>query len=1057
MKNLFISLLFVVNAIFAIGQSPFPAEFENPQIVGRGKEMPRSEFVSNSENGSVLSLNGKWKFHWVKNSAERPAGFQDPSYDVSGWDEIKVPGNFEIQGYGTPIYVNTEYEFADTRAVITSLEAPKPPQVPHEYNPVGSCKTTFSVPEKWNNQQVYLRFAAVKGAFYVWINGKQVGMSKGSKTMAEFDVTSFLKKGKNDLSVQIFRWSDANYLEAQDFWRLTGFDRDVYLFSQPKVRIEDFTALSSLDDSYTDGLLNLKINMDNKSSRRQKLKVEYILNDQNGVAVLKGEKELTLDALSTKEVAFNSAVKGAKKWSAEIPTLYTLKISTKDRKGNVLETVTHNLGFRCIEIKDGQLLVNGKYVLLKGVNLHEHHPVNGHVMDKQTIIKDLTLMKQANINGIRTSHYPQSTMFYDLCDKYGFYVIDEANIESHGMGYDRSVGGTLGNNPQWIDAHMDRTQRMWERDKNHTCVVIWSLGNEAGNGICFYETYRFMKGKKDGRLVQFEPAGREWNTDVFCPMYPRIEYLEKYAKRYSDRPLIMCEYAHAMGNSLGNFKEYWDMIEKYPALQGGFIWDWVDQGILQHDDKGRAYWAYGGDFGPMGTPSDGNFCINGVVSPDRSVRPGYYEVKKVYQHVKFLSSDPSQGVVKIQNNYGFLSLKGFKLYYQLEQDGEVIKKGFVDCSDVKPGEVKQFQLFKPLANISNTEEYFLNVYLKRDDTFGLYPAGHMYASEQFKLNSKSNDVAKSDMSEQLLPALKIQNNKLSVEVSTDNFSMRFDHEKGQLVSWTSNGEEILLSAPQTNLWRAPIDNDFGNRLDKRCRVYRQVQSRMDVKKIGVKQIDASTVRVNYQFNMSGNGDEKCVAKITMAYLVKGDGSVTITQHIDKLDPKLPELPRFGVNFVVAKEFNKVKWFGRGPFENYWDRKTAAFVGVYESTVSDMYVPYVRPQENGNRCDTRWAKLTNSKTGQVIEISNNKTFDFSVHHQLDSDFESSERSDGRQKKGVKVNNRHINDIVERPLTSINIDYRQMGIGGDNSWGARTHKEYLLQDKSYDFEISIRIKK
>lgn len=1051
MKKLLLSLVCIVGVLFVSGQNKFPLELEKPEIVGSGKEKPRSEFISNMESNSIFSLNGKWKFHWVKNSADRPTAFYKPEFDVSEWNDINVPGNFEIQGHGVPIYVNTEYEFADTRAVITEMESPTPPQVPHDYNPVGSCRRTFTLPLDWANKQVYLRFSALKGAFYVWINGQEVGMSKGSKTLAEFDITSYLNEGENVLAVQVFRWSDANYLEAQDFWRLTGFDRDVYLFAQPKVRIEDFDVISSLDESYLDGDLDVKINLENKTTKKQKVYVGYELKDKDGELILSDQQEEVIDANTFNEFRFENKLADMMKWSAENPELYDLTIFSKDKKENILETVKSQVGFRKVEIKDGLLFVNGEYVLLKGVNLHEHHPVNGHVMDEETILKDLTLMKGCNINAIRTSHYPQSNRFYELCDQYGFYVIDEANIESHGMGYSRSVGGSLGNNPQWIKAHLDRTQRMWERDKNYPCIIIWSLGNEAGNGICFYETYSYLKNQNDGRIVQYEGAGLEWNTDVFCPMYPSIEYIEKYAKKDTNRPLIMCEYAHAMGNSLGNLKEYWDMIEKYPALQGGFIWDWVDQGILQHDDEGLPYWTYGGDFGPEGTPSDGNFCINGVVFPDRTIHPGYYEVKKVYQHVKFTAENPDEGKLTIKNNYAFLSLKEFQLKWRLEKNGLVQKEGTIVCPDVKAGDEKKIKLYDQLSELESDAEYFLNVYLVKKESEGLYPAGHIYSSEQFKLDLDETKPILTNIKGEL----QIEENKTSLLVFNDQFSVQFNHEKGQLVSWKSKGQEILNNPVTFNLWRSPIDNDYGNRLDKRCRIWRDVNSRLIVKKHDIEKLDSSTIRIRYQFDLPDEKGHKTVANLTQNYLIQADGSITIQQQMKKLESDLPELPRFGLNFIVNQNFNQVKWFGRGPFENYWDRKTAAFVGLYEASVEDLYVPYVRPQENGNRCDVRWAELGNSKTGQAIRMSASANFDFSMFHQYNSDFESPERSDGRHKKGVKVKNRHINDIVKRPFTLINLDKRQMGVGGDNSWGAKTHPEYQLQGDSFSFEVKLKL--
>lgn len=1053
MKKLLLSLVYIAGTLFVSGQSKFPSELENPEIVGRGKEKPRSEFVSNKKSNTVYSLNGKWKFNWVKNSLNRPVDFYKSEFEDKNWDEISVPGNFEIQGYGIPIYVNTSFEFADSRAIITEMEAPNPPHVPHEYNPVGSCRKIFDLPEGWGEKQVYLRFSALKGAFYVWVNGKEVGMSKGSKTLAEFDVTSYLKKGKNLIAVQVFRWSDANYLEAQDFWRLTGFDRDVYLFAQPKLRIEDFEINTTLGENYSDGDLDLKINLENKTGKKKPVTVKYELKDAEGNIVLTDQHEEFIEANSFNEFSFENKLKNALKWSAEAPNLYSLRISSKDKKGNILEVVNSKIGFRKVEIKDGLLLVNGKYVLLKGVNLHEHHPVNGHVMDEETLLKDLTLMKGCNVNAIRTCHYPQPIRFYELCDQYGFYVIDEANVESHGMGYNTSVGGTLGNNPKWIKAHLDRTQRMWERDKNYTSIITWSLGNEAGNGICFYETYRYLKNKNDGRTVQYERAERQWNTDIICPMYSPISYLEKYAQSKPNRPLIMCEYAHAMGNSLGNLQDYWDMIENYPALQGGFIWDWVDQGILQHDEQGKAYWAYGGDFGPEGIPSDGNFCINGVIFPDRTIHPGYHEVKKVYQYVKFASKKSKDGKLMVKNNYAFLSLKDFQLNWSIEKDGLVIDSGIVKCPDVKAGEEKEIKLYETLSSLDANSEYFLNVELFKVDADGLYPATHVYATGQLQVQEKMNFNDQSIVEGNL----ELKKSKSSLVVSNENFEVKLNHKKGQLVSWIVDGKEIIENASEINLWRSPIDNDYGNRLDKRCRVWRDVNSRLIVKNYDVSLPNSSSCLVRYHLELPNQNGGEIIANMIQEFLIKQDGSITISQEINKLNRDLPEIPRFGLSLTVKEDFNKVEWYGRGPFENYWDRKTAAFVGLYKSSVQDLYVPYVRPQENGNRCDVRWAELRNSKSGQTIQMSAKSNFDFSMFHQLNSDFESAQRSDGRHKKGVKVKNRHINDIVRRPLTLINLDLCQMGVGGDNSWGAKTHPEYQLKADAYRFEIELKVVK
>jgi len=1045
-KLFFIALVLIVSTVNLMAQQEFPKDFENPFKLSEGRDTPRVEFVTTQDVDAKYSLNGTWKINWVKVPADRPEGFEKNSFDVSSWGEITVPGNFEIQGYGTPIYVNTQYEFADNRRVITEMVNPKPPHVPHDYNPVSSLKRSFTVPANWEDKDVYLHFSALKGGFYVWINGEKVGMNKGGKTPAEFNITKFLKEGENQIAIQVFRWTDANYLECQDFWRLTGFDREVYLFAQPKLRLQDYHASAQLDDNYKNGIFDLGVKVENNSSKTKKFNVEYSITDANGKVVSSSTQKLKLDKKSKTEVKFNDVISDVAQWSAEIPNLYNLNIKVTDKRGQLSEEINKEIGFRSVEIKDGALLVNGKYVYMKGVDLHEHHPDHGHFMDRETMIKDLTLMKEANLNAIRTSHYPQASMFYELCNKYGFYVVDEANIESHGMGYNKRKGGTLANNPDWIDAHMDRTVRMWERDKNETCVITWSLANEAGNGVCFYETYQYLKGKKDGRTVQYEGARLEWNTDIFCPMYPGIEYIDGYGSKNPERPLIMCEYAHAMGNSTGNLQDYWDVIEKHKSLQGGFIWDWVDQGIRQHDENGVEFFAYGGDFG-KDMPSDGNFCANGLISADRKVHPGYWEVKKVYQNVGFSLVDGSLGTVKITNKFSFENLKGYNLKWNLLINGETVKSGEELIPSIEPGDSKNFDLVSSV-DASENDEVFLNVEVVNAEKKGLIPANHIYASEQFQIKKGTTVEIKKESK-----PVKLKVTKAEYVVSGDNFSMKFDRTKGQLVSWKHDNKEQLESPAEINLWRAPTDNDFGNGFDKRARVWRNVMDRMTVTKSAYKKIGKDEVELTFKFNLKSEDKKETVAKLEQVFNVKGNGIVTMTQNIEVIKEKIAEIPRFGWNVILKKDFDNVKWYGRGPFENYWDRKDAAFVGVYESTVADQYVDYIRPQENGNKTDVRWVELSGNNS--KLKVVGEPTFEFTVHHNLWIDFESPARTDGRQVEGVDVINRHVNDIKPRNLTSLQIDYKQTGVGGDNSWGARTHKQYSLLDKKYTFTVTLSI--
>ena len=632
-------------------------EITNPKLTSINREPARSTFTSyvteadavinDRKNGTFrLSLNGKWKFHYVETFADRPTDFMMDRVDASRWPDINVPGNWELQGFGTPIYVNQPYEFCSS-GYPPYWDKPNPPYVSQEWNPTGTYRREFTLPGDWDDKEIFLSADGVRGAAFYYLNGKFVGMSKDAKTPARFNVSTIAKKGKNVIAIQIHRFSDANYLECQDFWRISGIERDIYLYAQPQIHLTDFKVESPLDENYRNGILKVKVQFTNESGQNSPFVVGYRLLDKNDQQIAQSSTQVSGDQT---EVEFTKkTIQEPLQWTAETPNLYTLVISLKRPNGDVIEATSCKVGFRTVEIKDKQLLVNGQPILVKGVNYHEHNENTGHYVSEELMKKDFELWKRYNVNTVRTCHYPQQERFYELCDEYGIYVIDEANIESHGMGYDLRVGGTLGNNPLFMNAHLDRTMNMYERDKNHPSVIIWSLGNEAGNGLNFYVTYNTLK-TLDSRPIQYERALLEWNTDIYCPMYAPPSYLEKYARnKEMTRPLILCEYAHAMGNSLGNFQDYWDIIEKYPILQGGCIWDWVDQGFAAKTDDGRKYWAYGGDYGENGTPSDGNFCINGVVYPDRSVKPQTEEMGKVYQNIKFLDFDKQTSTVKIRN------------------------------------------------------------------------------------------------------------------------------------------------------------------------------------------------------------------------------------------------------------------------------------------------------------------------------------------------------------------------------------------------------------------------
>jgi len=692
---------------FASGKISSAAnDWENPDVIGRNKLPPTAtmyRFDSSHEarkgtrdvSPYVKLLNGTWKFHWVKHPGQRPTDFFLESFSDADWKDIQVPSNWERQGFGQPIYSNITYPFDKNPPYIAGDNG----------NPVGSYRRTFTVPVEWSADQrrMLLHFAGVESAFYVWVNGEKVGYSQGSRTPAVFDITDYLNSGENLLAVQVFRWCDGSYLEDQDFWRLSGIYRDVYLEGVPQVRIADFEVRTELDESFQDATLMVSTTLENATEETDDLTVEAELLDAAGDNVATFDSSVECPVNDQTDAKLSAEVANPAKWSAEHPHLYRLMLTLRDNEGAVVEVVPVNVGFREVDITDGLLRVNGQVIRVCGVNRHEHDPVTGHTISVESMIKDILLMKKHNVNTVRTSHYPNDPRWYDLCDKYGLYVIDEANIESHGMGYGRE---SLAKDPEWEKAHLDRMQSVVERDKNFPSIIIWSLGNEAGNGVNFEAAYRWTKDRDPTRPVQYEQAGwHHWNTDIRCPMYAGIGGIVNYARRNPDRPLVLCEYMHAMGNSCGGFQDYWNAIDAWPALQGGCVWDWVDQGLLETDDEGNQYWAYGGDFGDK--PNDGNFCCNGLVQPDRSPNPSLLEAKKAYQPVGITAVDPSQGIVKIANRYAFTALDSLQASWQLEEDGQVIQRGSLSKLATPPGEQEQVKIDFDTPDAKPQREYFV--------------------------------------------------------------------------------------------------------------------------------------------------------------------------------------------------------------------------------------------------------------------------------------------------------------------------------------------------------------
>lgn len=1043
MKSVYLLLLII---LFATGLSaqdrpPHP-ELENPAIQGINKEDARAYFVSYENRDAALrndkhassrfiGLNGTWKFNFVTGVSNRIKNFADTGLDISEWDEIDVPSNMEMKGYGYPIYTNVQYEFYPQWNF-------KPPFVNDlEKNNIGYYRRDFEIPREWDGKQVFVFFGSIKSVGFVWVNGQRVGMSKDSKTPQEFDITKYIKPGKNSIAVEVFRWSDAAYLECQDFWRLSGIPREVYIYAQPKVRLRDFYAKATLDENYVHGVFDMDVELKNHTGKPAQSTFGYEIIDNAGKTLISDSKSISITD-TTGVLNFKASLPNVNAWSAETPHLYTLLLSLKDDKGNLTESTSIKIGFRTSEVKNGLYLVNGKPVLIKGVNLHEFHETTGQVVNEDDVILDLQRMKELNVNAIRLSHYPQPEFFYALADKYGFYVVDEANVESHGMGYDRSMGRSLGNNLEWTEAHLFRTRNMFERTKNHASVVIWSLGNEAGNGYNFYQTYLFLKSRDNMRPVQYEQAGREWNTDIVCPMYAKPQHIEHYAKTYTDRPLILCEYSHAMGNSMGNLKDYWEIIERYPQLQGGFIWDWVDQGLAVEDENGK-YWAYGGDFGPEGTPSDGNFIINGVVFPDRSLKPHSLEVKHVYQNIGFEPEDLDKGLVKITNKFFFTNLQKYAFSYEITANGKVVKSGKLAELKTAPQQSDIVKIDLRGVKARPGVEYFVTISAKTKQAENLLPAGWEIASQQIKLPF---EAAKPQFDSSKTGKVSFTKGA-SIDITGNGFSVAIDSKTGIITSYISNGQEFILNefGPRPAFWRAPTDNDYGWRMQRMCRLWKEASENTPAAE-SVKVAQAgNAVKVDVVYKL-----DSLQSTWKTQYTIMGNGVVKVDNELVTSGEDVPLIPRMGMKLQLPVELQQVEYFGRGPWENYSDRNASTFVGRYQSTVAGMYVPYIRPQENGHRTDVRWLALS-ADNGSGLLVVADSLIEFNALHNPIEDFDAGPNKD----KNLK----HTYDIKPQNLVELHIDYRMIGVSGDDSWGALPHEPYLLRPSAKGHKYSFTL--
>lgn len=1002
----------------AINREPMHAHFTpytNEANAMKQRALPADvRFDVNPRTERRVSLDGTWKFLFSKNNDLCPKDFFEPGFNTRKWKNIEVPGSWELQGFDAPIYTDTRYPFP-----------PNPPYVPTDYNPVGAYVREFTVPEGWDGMDIFLDFEGVESAYYVWVNGKEAGYAEDSRLPSHFNITSLLKKGKNKLDVKVFRYSDGSYLEGQDYWKYSGIERSVYLYARPQSRVKDFQLNATLTNDYKDGVLDLQVSLQQAQAGET---IEVKVLDQDKVVFEKKQQAASgADTLLTAEKLFPNV----RSWNAETPNTYTLVVNTFDAQGKPLESFTHLFGFRSVEMKNGMQLINGKTVLFKGVNRHEHDMHRGRTISVASMVQDIQLMKQFNLNGVRNCHYPNNYAWYELCTEFGLYMVDEANIESHGMMFHKDE--TLANYPDWEVPFMERMSRMIARDRNCTAIVTWSMGNESGYGKHFETLYDFTKKIDPTRPVQYEGGGYNSKSDIFCPMYARIWRLHQHANQRDARPMILCEYAHAMGNSVGNFQDYWDLIYKYDQLQGGFIWDWVDQTFAIKDEQNRDIWAFGGDMGFVGVVNDSNFCANGLVAADRTPHPHIYEVKKVLQYIHFEPKAFTSNEINIINRHDFIGLEGYTLRWAVECDGKAVQQGETDFPQIAAQSSGSMTLpLKPLP--ADGKEYFLTLRAYTKEAAPLVPQGHEVAIEQWQLPSTPT-------TRNVLQATGTLTQKREGELLTINgegFAVTFDTANGEMKQLNYAGKDMLQAAPQPNFWRPLTDNDIPNGHLYRCLTWREAGKNAKLKNFGVN-VDPQLATVKATFDMPEQE-----SALTLEYKIRPNGAIQISMHFVPGNKALSEMPRFGMRMILPAEYEQMTWLGRGPQENYADRKTGALVGLYEASVWEQYHPYVRAQETANHCDVRWTALRNAQ-GEGILITGEQPLSISAWNFPMEDLEY---------RPSQVERRHGGSIVKKDMVWLNIDHKQMGVGGDNTWGAKVHPEYTITPQEWKYSYTLQ---
>jgi len=1023
------TLCFVFAITAAAADKP---EWDNPSIVHIGTEKPHATMMvypskelartgDRARSPFFQLLNGTWKFHGSLRPAERPVDFYRTDYNDNAWGTMPVPASWQMHGFDIPIYTNIIYPWPQ--------DPSKPPQVPYEFNPVGSYRMHFTVPPNWNGRRTYLHFDGVDSAFYVWVNGKKLGYSEDSRTPAEFDLTPHLKPGSNLLAVEVYRFGDGAFLEDQDMWRMSGIFRDVYLWSTPDQHLRDFEVHTRLDEAYKDADLSVKLSLRNSADKDAKVSVTAALADANGAAV--GKEVTTAVDLSGKAESaaeLTIPVANPRKWSAEDPYLYKLLLTVKNTAGAVIEVVPQTVGFRQVEIKNGRFLINGQAILVKGVNRHEHSEDTAKFVPIESMIKDILLMKKFNVNAVRTSHYPNSPVWYDLCDRYGIYVLDEANIECHHYG--NNVRNRLTNDPEWQTAYLDRVERMVERDKNHASVVIWSMGNESGDGPNAAAAYQWTKKRDASRPFHYEGTTSHGgsNADINSFMYPTPESVKRLAAQRPDMPLILCEYEHAMGNSSGGLKEYWDIFYSGTNAQGAFIWDWVDQGIklpvpgeYRSNTPKPTFLAYGGWWEDKnGVRNDNDFNNNGLVSADRIPHPGLYALKYVYRNLHVAAVDLSAGKIRVKNWFDFINPKDLaEGTWEVKAEGQTVGKGQLPALDLAPREEKEFTLALPKLNSKPGLEYWLNITftLKSDTPWAA--KGHEIAWDQFALPA-SQPAAPFTSSKAALLAVKDGADEATF--TGKNFALRFDKHEGLIGKYSVQGVSVLERGPRPDFWRAPTNNDRGawkamrpeakTAKSTNLELWREAGPRWEVKDVRVETIDDSTARITVLADLPKVG-----ATYSTTYTVHGTGDVQVECSYKPGPDKVAMMPRFGTELIVSPGLENISWYGRGPKETMIDRQFER-IGVYRSTVDQEWVEYMRPQENGNKTDVRWVKLTNAQGVGLMAIGE-PTLNVTARHYTKDDLERAA---------------YTFQMKRHPETYLNLDWKEMGAGGIDSWSA-----------------------